>query len=380
MQTLLRGLDALLVTNPTNIRYCTGFTGASPDERESFLIILKDKAFLFVNSLYGEQAKDRQWLHGYMVSWLKDKTVFHTSTFSREDPFTTLLGKLCAKERVKRLGYEETNLTVAEFGRFKKRLDALHLLPTDNRVEKLRMIKREDELLAIRKAAALTDQCFDHILLKLTPGVDEREIAWEIESFFHKKSATAAFSPIVAFGKNTSQPHYTTGSSARGGLAGNLALQGLPLRSQDIVLLDFGARVNSYCADMTRVVFIGKPKSEWRRAYETVLTAQSKALAYLQRTPNPSGRMADRIARSFIKNQGFPPYPHSLGHAVGLAIHEKPRLTVRKDANLLPGMVVTVEPGIYKEGSYGIRIEDLICLKKTGIEIISRSQKELTIL
>src|SRR3972149_723591 len=103
--TLLSGLDALFVSDPVNIRYCTGFDGASPGEREAFLLILADTAFLFVHRLYAERAKDRQWLHGYMVLWLKDKTAFHASTFSREDPFTTLLGKLCTYEKIKRLGY-----------------------------------------------------------------------------------------------------------------------------------------------------------------------------------------------------------------------------------------------------------------------------------
>ena len=369
--TLLSGLDALFVSDSVNIRYCTGFHGASPGEREAFLLILADKAFLFVNSLYAERAKDRQWLHGYMVLWLKDRTTFQTRTFSREVPFTTLLRKLCVHESIKRLGYEEANLTVAEFGKLKKSLSDLHLVPTNNRVESLRMIKRDDELALIRRAAKLTDRCFDALLGRLKPGVTETELTWEIESFFRKAGASSAFSPIVAFGRNTSQPHYQ-GTRDKGQVS--------RLKKNDIALLDFGALVGGYCADMTRVVFIGKPGSEWKRAYQTVRTAQMQALEYLNSIPNPSGAQADRIARKVIRNEGFSPYPHSLGHAVGLEIHEAPRLTRKKDVMLKPNMVVTVEPGIYIGGSYGIRIEDLVCLKKQGIDVLSHSSKTITIL
>lgn len=337
----------MLISNPTNIRYLTGFVGVSPEEREAYALVTGDKTQLFVTALYREEGKR-----------------FHAKEFSRDNPIEKQLAKLLPTGST--LEFEEADLTVAEYQKLKKALPRITLVASKNKIEKLRMIKREEEIALIRKAAKITDACFHHILSKLTPGVEEREIAWEIESFFRKSNAESAFSPIVAFSDHSSQPHY----SARGPLA---EPQGVPLRGQDIVLLDFGAKVNGYSSDLTRVVFVGKPKEEWKKAYQTVKEAQEAAIKLLR--PGVSGAVVDQAARSVITESGFPDYPHGLGHGVGLAIHEAPRLNVKKPETLAAGMVVTVEPGIYKEGAYGIRIEDLILLKKNGIEILSKSPK-----
>lgn len=330
-------MNALLVTNPTNIRYLTGFVGM--ERRDAYLLLTKKKKYFFTNSLYLESAKK-----------IKAVTVIE---ISREKPIEKEIAKL-----TNTIEFEENDLTVGEYKKFKKVIKTL--IPTKNKIEKLRMIKREDEIENIRAAAKLTDQCFDFILGKLKPGVTEKEIAWEIQRFL----GDIAFSPIVAFGKNSSQPHYRSGSDL--------------LKPQGLTLLDFGARVNGYCADMTRVVFMGKPKDEWVTAYNAVLTAQKVALDALSNTK--SGTKLDRLAKSIIKKAGFPPYTHSLGHNVGLDIHETPRLSIKKDATLKPNMVFTIEPGVYIEGQYGIRIEDLVLLRKDRIEILSTSPKEMIIL
>lgn len=239
------------------------------------------------------------------------------------------------------------------------------------------MLKRKDEVENIRNACKLTDQCFENILKKLKPGVSEKQIARFIRKFFKKKGVKLSFPPIVAFGESACEPHHRTNDTK--------------LRKRDIILLDFGCRVHGYCSDMTRTVFIGKPKPEWVRAYKTVLSAQNSVLYTLKNRfhvsihesgvdQKISGAKLDYLAKSVIKKAGFPPYKHSLGHNVGLAIHEQPRLTIKKDATLLPGMVFSVEPGIYIDGRYGIRIEDLVLLKKSGIEILTKSPKALTIL
>lgn len=368
MQSLLRNLDALLVTNPTNVRYLTGFIGAAENEREAYVLLTRDRTFLFTNALYREQAVRLK-----RVSPLGAKGLTFIE-ISREEPFAKKLAEVLKRphparqgEAFKRLrvGFEENDLTVAEY----RKLTSVNLIPTKDKIEALRMIKREDEIENIRQAATLTDECFSFILEKIKPEVTESEIAWEIESFFRKRGAESAFSPIVAFGKHTSQPHYncTRRSPA--------SPQESALRKQDIALIDFGARVNGYGSDMTRVVFSGRPNDEWKRAYETVLAAQQTALEYLQR--ERSGATADRLARVVIRKAGFPPYPHSLGHGVGLAIHEAPRLSCKKPVSLTEGMVITIEPAIYIEGRYGIRIEDLILLKRTGAEIVSKSPKEI---
>ncbi|KKU87822.1 MAG: Xaa-Pro aminopeptidase [Candidatus Gottesmanbacteria bacterium GW2011_GWA2_47_9] len=380
---ILASLDALLITNQTNIRYLTGFVGVDAREREAYLLLASNQCYLFTNSLYREQAKNAK-------CTMPNATLTFVE-ISRENPIGKELKRVLQKTVfVQRqssskalLELEEADLTVAEYTKLKKELKGVKLIPTQNRIEELRMIKRTDEIENIRAAAKLTDACFTFILSKLTPGVEEGEIAWEIESFFRKRGATLAFSPIVAFGKNSSQPHYSPSNSRSFDFAQDK--QSGILQKQDVALFDFGARVNGYCSDMTRVVFIGKPKDEWRRTYQTVLEAQQAALEYLQAqgralSSQLSGGKADRIARAVIQKAGLPPYPHSLGHAVGLDIHEAPRLTVKKNQILKPNMVVTVEPGVYVEGQYGIRIEDLILLKKDSIEVLSKSPKELIIL
>ncbi len=373
---LFHDSDALLITNLTNIRYLTNFVGAAPEEREAYVMVARDEAFLFTNKLYLEQTKAIGLLNCYIVKLLKSKKPLQIIEISRENPFAVGLAEVLKRSHLAkpqgetlkgiRLGYEENDLTVAEYEKLKRELKGVKLAPTRGRVEELRMIKREDEIENIRLAAKITDECFDFILGKIKPGITESEIAWEIESFFRKRAAEIAFSPIVAFGTHTSQPHY----SARTLLA---KLQGESLKNQDIALLDFGACVNGYCSDMTRVVFTGKPTDEWKRAYTTVSEAQSVALENIHHNP-------DKRSREFIRKAGFPPYCHSLGHGVGLAIHEQPRLSYKKEVKLLPSMVVTIEPAIYVEGRYGIRIEDLVLLKKDGVEILSKSPKLLTIL
>lgn len=372
---LLNGINALLITNPTNIRYLTGFIGAADNEREAHVLLTPDQAFLFTNALYRKEGKELASLKRLNLLGTKGLTFIE---ISREEPFAK---KLAETFQGNRLGFEENDLTVAEYNKLKKELKNTTCIPTQGRIEELRMIKRDDEIENIRTAAKLTDQCFDFILKKIKPGVSENKIALEIESFIKTRGAQLAFSPIVAFGKNTSQPHYQPNSKMRP-FDSAQGEQDASLNNSNVVLLDFGARVNGYCSDMTRVVFVGKPKDEWRRAYETVLAAQQTALEYLtgSRPVTRSGRAADRLARGIIQKAGFPPYPHSLGHGVGLDIHEAPRLTIKKDQELKANIVITVEPGIYVEGSYGIRIEDLVLLKEDGIEILSTSKKEIIIL
>lgn len=363
---LLGGIDALLVTNPMNIRYLTGFVGASPEEREAYLLFSKDQAYLFITSLYKEQTKSLELLY--------TQNALQIAEISREEPFAKklaeiLTGSLTGPGPVKRLGFEESDLKVTEYHKIMHVHKNVTLVPTNGRVEELRMIKRSDEIENIRKAAKLTDECYAFILNKIKPRVTEAQIAWQIESFIRTHGAGLAFSPIVAFGSNTSQPHYSTQPQG----------PALSVTSPNIILLDFGAKVNGYCGDMTRVVFVGKPKKDWVKAYDTVLRAQTAAIEYLASRPGleATGGEADRLARKVIEKAGFPIYPHSLGHGVGLDIHEAPRLTVKKDAALKPNMVITVEPAIYVEGNYGIRLEDLVVLKEDGVEVLSQSQKDI---
>jgi len=344
-------IDALFVTNPTNIYYLTGFNGVSLTEREAFVLVTPESTFLFTNTLYKEAA----------IRLQKPSIVWKEIT--RDNPISLEILRICKSHHIKRLGFEDTNLTVAEYTKIKDILENICLIPSQNRIETMRMIKQKQEIKHIRAAAHLTDQCFTYILPMIKPGITESTIVTEISSFFREFGAENSFSPIVAFGKNTSQPHYQ-----------NLASQSVPLRSRDLVLLDFGAKVNGYCADMTRMVFVGHPLPEWKHAYEVVLAANIKAIELLKEGVR-NGATLDAATLEVIAEANLPAYPHSLGHAVGLDIHEAPRLTVKKEEQLKPNMAVTIEPGTYIEGSYGIRIEDLILICDNHIEILSKSPK-----
>jgi Xaa-Pro aminopeptidase len=345
--------NPLFITDSTNIRYLTGFVGAAPEEREAYVLLTPKETFLFTNALYLEQAKK-----------LKSKPT--VVQISRDNPISKELAKKTTELGIQTLGFEEVNLTVAEFTKLQQVLNSVTLMPTRDTIELTRQIKRPDEIASITRACAITDSCFDYILGRLKPGVSESDIAWEIQSFCRNQNATDAFSPIVAFGANSSMPDYSPTSEVR-------------LSPNTIILLDFGARVDGYCADMTRVVFLGKPNPEGINAYTAVLDANKNALELLSRGER-SGAKLDAIAQDTLIQAGLLVYPHSLGHNVGLAIHESPRLSNKHDETLRPGMVFSIEPGVYIEGQYGIRIEDLVLLGEDGIEILSKSSKDITIL
>jgi len=350
-------LGAILITDPSNVRYLTGFMGVSPHEREAYVLLTHDKIVLFTSRLYTEIAR--------RLTQAKRLTF---TEISREHPLSKALITITTDDHISKLGFEDRHLTVAELSNLKQTLPHVRLIPTGKKIENLRMIKRADEVINIRKAAALTDACFTHIRQFIRPGVSENTLAWEIEQFFRANGAGNAFSPIIAFGPHTSQPHYYNAPDT----------QSL-LQKNDIILLDFGARVNGYCADMTRMAFIGTPKPEWIKAYNAVLSANEKALSLL-RDGERSGTTLDAAAREVIAEANLPVYPHSLGHSVGLDIHEAPRLTVHHAETLLPYMTVTIEPGAYVEGSYGIRIEDLVLIKDGSVDVLSASSKQLLVL
>lgn len=346
-------MNYLFVTNPTNIRYLTGFVGV--DERDAYCLLTQRELFLFTNSLYLESVKE---LRTQNLMTKQDITIVE---ISRENPISKELKRVFTE---KKLEFEEDNLTVAELRKLKETLVGVELIPTQNRIEKLRMIKRQDEINNIRLAANITDQCFSYVTKRIRPGVTEGRLAWEIESFLKMKAGDIAFSPIVAFNENSSKPHYQSRGNS-------------PLRKNSLILLDFGARVSGYCADMTRVVFAGKPKDEWVNAYKAVSSANQKAIDMLK-DGERNGATLDAAAKKIIAETDLPVYPHSLGHAVGLDIHEAPRLTTKKSEILKPGMVVTVEPGVYVEGSYGVRLEDLVLLRDNKIDVLTKSPKEIT--
>lgn len=342
-------LDALFITNQHNVAYLTSFVGLSPQEREGYFFITPNSAFLLT-------------FPTYFGLYEKGGPGFTAVNITMPKRLSDHLSEIIKGEKIKNVGFEKENLTVAELASLKNKLK-IKFTETEGIVEKFRLIKDDAELGHIKNAAKITDLAFDFIRTKISANsVTEKELALDLEFFLKKNADDIAFSPIVAFNDNAAIPHYLPNNRQQ-------------LTNNSLILLDFGAKVNGYCADMTRVVFFGKPDNHRLAIYNTVLQAQKLALDTLK--INIAASEPDKIARDYIKSKGFPDYPHGVGHGVGLAIHEAPRLRIDSKDNLSENMVVTVEPGIYLPGNCGVRIEDLVVLKKEGIEILSKSPKLL---
>lgn len=342
-----KNLDALLVSSNPNIIYLSGVSFFEPTEREGFLFINKKGNFLITSSLYSE-AVSKHLKNFELLEITINKTL--------EENLRTAI----VRTNAKRIGFEQDSLTVSEYTKFKK---ILSLKPTDGIIQGLRQIKDDDEISKISAACKATDEAFKYILSQIKVGVSEIQIAGKIKSFFEKKGLEKSFDPIVAFGAHSSMPHHISSNTK--------------LIKNQIVLLDFGAKYQSYCSDFTRTIFFGKADVKFRTIYQAVLDAQEKAFEYFKNGKNPNLKKADKISRDLIISRGFPTIPHSLGHSIGIEVHDGFRLSPKSSKILKKGMVFSIEPGIYIPNYGGVRIEDLFVMKKHGIEQLTRSPKNL---
>lgn len=340
------GLDALLIASPYNRRYVTGFSGTA-----GTVVITRDRAWLVTDFRYTRQA----------LQQAKQMEVVQAAG----DPLEWIREQLSAAG-VKRLGFEKLQVTYGSYEAYQQQLPGIELVPTEHLIEKLRSRKDEREQEYIRKAVEITDQAFNHILGYLKPGVTERDIAAELEYFMRTHGAvSSAYPTIIASGVRSSLPH---------GLASDKKL-GL----HEFVTMDFGASYEGYCSDLTRTVFIGRPTMRHREMYQVVLEANQVTLKGLK--PGMTGQEGDSLARDCIASHGYGDYfGHGLGHAFGLEIHELMRLSQSTQEVLEPGMVMTVEPGIYLPDFGGVRIEDDVLITAQGIEVLTTSNKELILL
>lgn len=335
------GVDGVYLTSRTSHRYFTRF-----DNEDGALLITKSNAYAFEDFRYIEVATNT--LSGaFTVIEPKGKR-------------SEWLGDILKREEVSRLGFEDLSMSVNAYERLKLDVSAT-LVPVNNTVNKMREIKTEDEVLKMEKAQELTDKAFAHILTMLSPNMTENDVASEIEYFMRKNGAEdKSFETIAVSGEKSSLPH---------GVPGNIKLK------KGFLTMDFGATVDGYHSDMTRTVSIGKADEEMKKLYNTVLRAQRSALEYLKAGVNTKD--ADWVAREIIYKDYKGYFGHSLGHSVGLEVHEMPALSPNYNAILVPGNVVTVEPGIYIPGKYGVRIEDMVLICDNGIKNFTKSPKEL---
>ncbi|MGB9839179.1 M24 family metallopeptidase [Thermovenabulum sp.] len=342
-----KNLFSAVIFKPENIFYLCNYTG------EGFLLVTETKMYIFTDFRYVEQAK-KESLHCEIIEYKPG-----VSSFS-------LLAQVLKENNILNTGIEENVVTLKTYEELKQNLEGIEIGRIGGLVEKIRMIKEEEEIENIKTAQRIADMAFIHILDYIKPGVSEKEISLELEFFIKKNGAQGlSFPTIVATGERASLPHGEPTERK--------------LKYGDFITLDFGAKYNHYCSDMTRTVFLGKPGEEQVKIYRIVREAQEKALEYIK--AGILGKDADRVARDIIENNGFGPnFGHGLGHGVGLEIHEEPRLSKLGEEELKPGMVVTVEPGIYIENFGGVRIEDLVVITEQGIKNLTKSSKDLIIL
>lgn len=280
------------------------------------------------------------------------------------------LNRLLKQFKAETLGFAQEVTTYARYAELQQKLlSKVTLKPIDDPVSSLRIIKDASEIQRLRDAAELGSKGFDFVLSLLREGISERHLATQLELFWRAEGGKGpGFEPIIAFGANSSMPHYRSGNTV--------------LKRGDIVLIDIGVILEDYHSDMTRCVFYGKPKAKLMDIYEVVRKAQEHALAHCK--PDITTGQLDHAARSYIEKAGFGKYfTHGLGHGVGREIHEAPRLSNKPphaDTKLKKGMVVTLEPGIYLPNVGGVRIEDTVVINAKGYENLSRPSKEILIL
>ena len=343
------GLSGLLVTHLPDVRYLSGFTGSS-----AALAVTRRSARIFTDGRYRAQAAAE--VKGAQVEIVTGP------------PAVAAVQWLAAQPGMEFAGFDPTHTSVAELTRFRAELPSklrrsfLTALAAPL-VEPLRLLKDEDELKLMSAAALIGCELFEHILTVIRPGVQEIEVAAELEHQARLRGAEGmSFETIVASGERSALPHGKASTA--------------PLPRRGFVTLDFGIIREGYCSDMTRTVCLGKPKSEERRAYEAVLQAQEAGVSAV--VGSVSCGEVDEAARSVLRKAGMADaFSHSTGHGVGLEIHESPRVGAGQKTKLQPGMVVTIEPGVYWPGKFGIRIEDMVAVTKTGGQILTPAPKAL---
>ncbi len=342
LKKYLEKVDAILISSNSNIIYLTSYSNFSISERECFLLITKNKRYLITDKRYSEALKRD----------LKDFEIIDIGATRFLSNCSDFLKNL----KIKKLGFEDDDLKVNEYTTLRK---SVILSSVD--LSDLRILKTQNEIKNIKSAANVSDKAFEFITKKLKVGVTEKEIAFILKQYIEEKSDGISFDPIVAFGENSSIPHHLSGNAK--------------LKKNQIVLLDFGAKINNYSSDMTRTVFFGKADHKFKEIYETVLQAQKLAIEKVK--PGATGHEVDDAARDFITSKNFSQIPHSVGHGIGINVHEKPYISPNSHKKISENMVFSIEPGIYITSYGGVRIEDLVLVTKSGVELISNSKKEI---
>ena len=339
------GVDALLVSRVVGVRYLTVFTGSKGQ-----LLAIPDAGVFFTDSRYEEQSR-------------REVPDLRRVVYPKK--FVGAFAEACEAEGVRRVGFESAGITHRSWRELDE-LEGVDLVPVGEEVESMRWTKDPEEIRLIERAQEITDAAFERIIGKLAEGVTERQVAFELDVAMRELGAErVGFDTIVAFGESAAEPHHRTSDR--------------PLRRGDVVVMDFGCVVEGYHSDMTRMAAFGEPARELRELHEVVLRAQRAGIEATR--AGVTGGEVDEAARAVIREAGHAErFGHSLGHGVGLEIHEGPTLRSGSGDALPRGAVVTVEPGVYVPGLGGVRIEDMVVVEDRGCRVLPRTPKELLVL
>jgi Xaa-Pro aminopeptidase len=341
-----KGLNAILVTQPENCRYISGFTGSSGPA--ATLLISQDSAVLATDFIHFEQAE-------------QEATDFDVITVSNSSQrFAQLLS---GNGELGKVGFEANVLSVAEFRRLCEEADKarVEMVPTEEILDCLRAVKDEDETSCILRAAFIADTAIAYIADEIHSGMTEKEVAWEIEKYIRENgSEPLPFDIIVASGPNAALPHAKPTDR--------------PISQGEPIILDIGARWKGYCSDLSRTLCLGPHGGRFQAVYDLVIQAQAAALDSIE--AGMTGAQADGIARGVIDHAGYKDaFGHGLGHGVGLAVHERPRVSPASTDVIQENMVFTVEPAIYIAGWGGVRIEDTVVIRNGKAQLLTKATK-----
>jgi Xaa-Pro aminopeptidase len=337
-----KDIPAMLVSQIDNVQWATGFTGSN-----GFLLLTPSDQRFVTDSRYTLQAKEQ--VPGMRVE------IYNSGMNSNE-----FIAKQAVDMGVAKVGFEADAVTYAEHRKLMEKFNGVQLLPVENLFPDLRAVKTSEEIEKIRAACKLADACFDHVKRMIQAGVSEYDIGLDIEFYFRRNGAEIAFEPIVVSGERSARPH---------GRASEKKLE-----RGDFLTLDFGAKLDGYCSDITRTVVIGEPTDRHREVYGAVLKSQLAALDAMK--PGVKAAEVDRISREAMGDLAEY-FGHGLGHGLGRLVHDAGRMNASSETVLAEGQVWTVEPGAYIPGFGGVRIEDDVVVTGDGIEILTHSPKEL---
>ncbi len=341
-QLLSSNLQGMIVTNPINIKYLTNI------QAEGILLVTRKENIFITDGRYIED------VHNTLT--LFDEIVVYDAKGLTKDDYENFF-MFCEN-----VGFEENYVTYAKYKEYMRKYKVNSLVETEKMIEKQRMVKDEEEIENLRKACKVTDECFEHIVNYIRPGMTEKQISREIDYYYYKNAQGLSFETIVASGENSSKPHAIPTDRK--------------IQNVDIITIDMGCKINGYCSDMTRTIFIGQVPEYVKPVYELVLKNQKQVLQDMKENANTK-QIAKMVDNDFKLNN----YDliHALGHGVGLEIHEGPVLSINSENILRENMVVTNEPGIYIPGQFGVRIEDTVLITKGGCETLTKSNKNYVI-